>query len=121
MELDRRSKHAEAALARRHAVSATGQRSAATATLQERLGNQATQRFAAGLQRKPSVSAPDHPLERQADVVADRVMRMSGKDVVQRACKECEEEKKEPLRIQRAACGDSGAGLDVSGAVSATQ
>jgi hypothetical protein len=80
-------------------------------TLQERLGNHAAQRFVARLQRKPTVSAPDDPLERQADVVADRVMRMSEEDVVQRVCK-CEEEKKEQPHIQRVSSADSGAGLE---------
>src|SRR5580765_2043622 len=90
-------------------------------SLQERLGNHAAQRFAARLQRKPTVSAPGDPLERQADIVADRVMGMSGQDVVQRACKECEEEKETRPRIDRAAFADSGAGLDVDAAVDATQ
>ena len=87
-------------------VSAPVHRSAAVAALppvrglQGRLGNQATQRFAAGLQRKPTVSAPDHPLERQADQIADQVLRMPAQDVIQRACRECEEEQKAQL-VQR--------------------
>jgi hypothetical protein len=58
---------------RRRTVSDTVQASAAAPrrTLQERLGNHAAKRFAARLQRKPSVSAPHDPLERQADSVAE--------------------------------------------------
>jgi hypothetical protein len=121
MELERKAQTIE----RRRATRVTAQyrRVAPTSparTLKEFLGNHAAQLFVARLQRKPSVSADD-PLERQADVVADRVMRMSERDVVQRVCKECDEEKKEQPQIQRAASAKSGAGLDVSGAVSATQ
>jgi peptidoglycan hydrolase-like protein with peptidoglycan-binding domain len=122
MELDREAQTIE----RRRATRATPQHRRVAPTpparaLKESLGNQAAQLFVARLQRKPTVSAPDDPLERQADVVADRVMRMSQGDVVQRVCKECEEEKKEQPQIQRTVSADSGAGLDVSGAVSAAQ
>ena len=82
--------------------------------LQEVFGNHAAQQFIARLQRKPTVSAPDDPLERQADAVADQVMR---------ACKDCEEEKKEERpRIHRVASTMSTvADADVGAAVSATQ
>src|SRR5436190_1301828 len=82
MELDRKAQTIE----RRRATRATPQyRRVAppppARTLKESLGNHAVQRFIARLQRKPTVSAPDDPLERQADVVADRVMRTSTQDL----------------------------------------
>jgi hypothetical protein len=50
--------------------------------------NPAWQLFALGAQAKLSVSAPDDPSEREADHVADRVMRMP-EPTVQRKCATC--------------------------------
>ncbi|NEU10434.1 DUF4157 domain-containing protein [Flavihumibacter sp. R14] len=47
-----------------------------------------------GIQRKLSVGAEDDELEREADVSADRVMRMSEENYLQRKCEECEKEEK---------------------------
>ena len=45
-------------------------------------------------QTKLSVGAPDDPLEREADAVADKVMRMPENSFVQRKCAHCEGEEK---------------------------
>ena len=54
------------------------------------------------IQPKLTVGSPDDPYEKEADAVADRVMRMPEPGFVQRKCAECEEEEKElqrkPLR-----------------------
>lgn len=123
MEIDRKAQ----TIVRRHATRAGPQYRRVAPTpparaLKESLGNHAAQLFVARLQRKPAVSAPDDPLERQADIIADQVMRMPEGDVVQRVCKGCEEEKKEQPRIQRAAAPESAdTGLDVNAGVSAAQ
>lgn len=44
-------------------------------------------------QPKLSVGSPDDPLEREADDIADRVMRMPESSFIQRKCTHCEEEK----------------------------
>lgn len=44
------------------------------------------------IQRKLSVGAIDDPLEREADAMADRVMRMPENGLIQRKCSGCEEE-----------------------------
>lgn len=46
------------------------------------------------LQRKLAIGAEDDPLEREADAMADKVMRMPEPNVVQRKCTHCEEEEK---------------------------
>jgi len=126
---------ATAAIRRKPVVSnAAPRRAAATVpaarTLQQRLGNHGTQILvhSVQLQRKPAVSAPDDPLERQADAVADRIMRMaepppigSTPSVIQRMCKECKEEEEGERRIHRTPSTDSGGGLDVSTAVRAAE
>ncbi|MDB5014960.1 MAG: hypothetical protein JWQ25_3162 [Daejeonella sp.] len=63
------------------------------------------------VQTKLSVGAPDDPLEREADSVADKVMRMPEQNFAQRKCAECEDEKKiqkkpeeekdEPIQLKR--------------------
>lgn len=52
-----------------------------------------------GLKRLPvqcklSVGSPDDPLEKEADTMADRVMRMPEHSFIQRKCAACEEEEK---------------------------
>lgn len=47
-----------------------------------------------GLQRKLTVGAVNDPMEEEADAMADRVMRMPDKPLLQRKCAECEEEEK---------------------------
>jgi Domain of unknown function (DUF4157) len=56
------------------------------------------------IQRKPTISSPGDPFEREADDVADRVMRTvestpigSAPAAIQRKCAECEEEEKAGL------------------------
>lgn len=46
------------------------------------------------IQRKLTVGAPEDPYEREADAVADSVMRMPEQNFVQRKCNHCEEEEK---------------------------
>src|ERR1043166_1225288 len=128
MTTDCRCRQVKPETERRRSVSAIpGRSAAATArspgrTLQEYLGNGGAQRFVGrDIQRAPTVSTPGDPLERQGDIVADQIMHMSAQDVVHRVCKECEDEKEEPIRIHRATSAGSGAGLDVSGAVNAAQ
>ncbi|MEA2887490.1 MAG: hypothetical protein QOD11_1850 [Bradyrhizobium sp.] len=61
------------------------------------------------IQRKPTVSSPGEPLEREADEIADRVMRKvetgtigRAQAGIQRKCAACEqEEKKAPLAASR--------------------
>jgi hypothetical protein len=75
-------------------------------------------RLALGIQPKLKVSAPDDPYEREADLVADRIMRMP-EPAVQRmcaacsaggaTCPSCEEEER---RVQRKPEEASGAGSD---------
>lgn len=140
MTLDRKLQTATAAAGRRREAAPAMQRQPAPAApspgraLQQRVGNQGTQALARSgplaqaMQRKPTVSAPDDPLERQADVVAERIMRMpadppieSAQGVIQRMCKECNDEEEEKGRIHRTKSADSGDGLDLSTAVQATQ
>ena len=45
----------------------------------------------AGIQAKLTVGAPDDPYEKEADEVADKVMRMPEQSFVQRRCATCEE------------------------------
>src|SRR4029453_3917479 len=75
---------------------------------------------ALGIQPKLEVSSPDDEYEREADSVADKVMRMPAGGAApmrisrvaaraQRMCAECEEEEKGPL--QRKAQGSASPGL----------
>ena len=46
------------------------------------------------LQPKLTVGAPDDPYEKEADAVADKVMRMTEPNYIQRKCVHCEKEEK---------------------------
>jgi LysM repeat protein len=46
------------------------------------------------IQRKLSIGSADDPLEQEADVIADTIMRMPQSPFVQRKCAQCEEEEK---------------------------
>lgn len=46
------------------------------------------------VQPKLSVGAPNDPYEKEADSMADKVMRMPGENFVQRKCADCEKEEK---------------------------
>jgi hypothetical protein len=80
---------------------------------------------APAIQRKPTISSPGDPFEREADDVADRIIRMaeppSGNPVpptIQRKCAECEDEEK---TIQTKPSAHIGAALDAGAAVRATE
>lgn len=66
----------------------------ATNVAKQRLGqNDGTKlstSLALPIQTKLTVGAPDDPLEREADFVADKVMQMPANNVVQRKCETCE-------------------------------
>jgi len=71
--------------------------------------NRTWARLALGIQPKLAVSAPDDPYEREADAVADQVMRMADPGsvgaapiAVQRKCSACEEEQKNTIQTKRA-------------------
>src|SRR5207245_1240497 len=77
-------------------------------SVRDALGNRG---FACFLQAKLTVGHPDDPLEREADDVAEQVMRMPDESVstqgmsppaVQRKCAECEQEAEEPSRAMGA-------------------
>ncbi|MBL4674760.1 MAG: DUF4157 domain-containing protein [Mucilaginibacter sp.] len=56
------------------------------------------------VQAKLTIGAPDDPLERQADDVADRVMRATAENFAQCKCSECEKEdklQKKPAKEQK--------------------
>jgi len=57
------------------------------------------------IQPKLTVGAPNDPYEKEADAVADKVMRMPGQNFVQRKCAECEKEEEE--KLHRKALSDS--------------
>lgn len=81
------------------------------------------------LQRKPAISSPGGPDEREADAVADAVLAManpmlagSAAAPVQRKCTECEEEEqdeKKPIQTKSVPPPSRGIALDVGAAVSA--
>lgn len=77
-------------------------------------------------QRKPAINSPGDPYEREADEVADKVMRTaepapigSAPAALQRKCATCEDEEKNSIQTQRTPSGDSSAGLDAGTAVHA--
>src|SRR5215208_964157 len=79
------------------------------------------------IQHKPTVNSPGDPFEREADDVADKVMRIaepvcidSTPPAIQRKCTECEDEEKKPLQTKRAPSANTEAGLDAGAAVRAT-
>src|ERR1700743_145882 len=51
------------------------------------------------IQPKLAVGAPDDPFEREADAMADTVMRMPEKNFVHLKCAECEKEEKLQRRL----------------------
>lgn len=71
-----------------------------------------TEKSSSGLhiQAKLTVGSPDDPLEREADSVAEKVMRMPERNFVQRKCAECEKEEK----IQRKAVAQANSGTQVN-------
>ena len=73
------------------------QAAARTMSRKDGIGNHARLR---ALQAKLRVGAVDDPLEREADTIADSVMRMSDTSVLHRKCAACEQE---DAAVQRAA------------------
>jgi hypothetical protein len=78
--------------------------------------------------RKPAVSSPGDPYERDADDAADKVMRMvdpapigAAPAVVQRRCATCEGEEESVIQRERAPSLQPGAELDVEAAVRAAR
>jgi hypothetical protein len=78
------------------------------------------------IQRKASVSAPDDPLEHEADAVADRVMRMAepapigtAAPSIQRKCAACEEDDKQQIQTKRTTSASGAATFDVGSAAQA--
>lgn len=76
------------------------------------------------IQRKATVSSPGDPFEREADEVADEVMRMaepadigSAPAAIQRKCAACEDEENNTLQAKRALSAYPGAELDTGAAV----
>ncbi|NTW69465.1 MAG: DUF4157 domain-containing protein [Chlorobiaceae bacterium] len=83
------------------------------------------------LQRKLEIGAVNDPLELEADVVAEKVMRMSEKPFVQRKCSRCEEDDKivqrRPLVSQitpyiqrRSSDGSASLGTSISNRIEST-
>lgn len=79
-------------------------------------------------QRKPAVSSPGDPFEREADEAAEKVMRMAepapigpGPAGIQRKCAECEDEEKKRLQTKPSAAVQTGAALDTATAVRAAE
>jgi hypothetical protein len=80
------------------------------------------------IQRKPTVSSPGDLFEREADDVAEKVMRMAepvptglAPAAVQRKCAECEDEEKKPIQTRPAPSAHTGAALDADAAVRAAE
>ena len=80
------------------------------------------------IQRQPTVSSPGDPFEREADDIADRVMRMpelgsidSTPPAMQSTCAECEDEERQPIQTKRSLAANSEVGLDAGAAVRATE
>lgn len=72
------------------------------------------------IQRKPTVSSPGDPFEREADDVADKVMRMA-EPAIQRKCAECEDDERKPIQTARTPSANTEAALDAGAAVRATE
>jgi hypothetical protein len=72
-------------------------------TVERSQANPLWHQLATRVQTKLTVGAPDDPYEREADAMADRVMRMPDTPVVQRKCADCEEEDKQLQRKPLAA------------------
>ncbi|HEV8321234.1 MAG TPA: DUF4157 domain-containing protein, partial [Myxococcota bacterium] len=82
----------------------------------------------ARIQRKPTVSSPGDAFEREADDLAEKVMRVtvpaaigSAPPAVQRKCAQCEEEDERAIQTKRAPSSRAGASLDTGAAVRATE
>jgi len=75
------------------------------------------------VQASLTVGAPGDKYEREADQVADAVMRMPepGAPVLQRACAACEEEELQPSRLGSAPAGGIVVGGDVAGEVASAR
>ncbi|WP_438033289.1 eCIS core domain-containing protein [Sorangium sp. So ce204] len=80
------------------------------------------------VQRKPTISAPGDASEREADEVAERVMRMAdpapigaAPAAVQRKCAACEDEEDAAIQTKRAPAANAGAALDGEAAVRAAR
>lgn len=98
----------------------------------------ATNRFdlagvASRIQRKPDISAPGDAFEREADVVADRVMRMAepasarslqgspGPVSIQRKCSACDDEDRRTLHTKRSDTASVGNAVDTATAARVAQ
>ncbi len=77
--------------------------------------------LALGLQRKPTIGAPGDPYEREADSVADRVLRMAAPTppAIQRKCAACASAPEDRLQTKGEPCAQSGADLDTGTAMQA--
>jgi len=80
------------------------------------------------IQRKPTISSPGDAYEREADEVADKVMRLaepgpiaSGPAAIQPKCLECEDEEKKPIQTKREALANAETALDAGAAVRAAE
>jgi pyrrolidone-carboxylate peptidase len=82
------------------------------------------------LQFKLSVGTPDDPFEKEADTMADSVMRMPAESIVQRKCTQCEEEEKARMKplassitpfIQTKSNGEGSASDAVSSQISSSR
>ena len=79
-----------------------------------------------GIQRKPTVSSPADRFEREADKIAETVMRMAvpapvgwRPPAIQSTCTVCEDEEKKTFRAKQASSASGEAGLDTASAVRA--
>lgn len=114
-----------------HVTSADGEPAPGAAGLIGRAGSRVSFRshpHPSPVQRKTTVSSPGDPEEREADEVADTVMRSaelppagSAPASIQRTCAGCEDEDKQTLQTKRAGSAHAGAVLDTGAVVSAVQ
>jgi hypothetical protein len=88
--------------------------------------NPAWARLALGIQRKLSVSTPDDPYEREADDVADKVMRRTvpqsagpAPPTLARKCEACDQEDKDTIQTSRTRAAGPASELDVQAAADA--
>ena len=81
------------------------------------------------IQAKLEIGSPDDPLEREADQMADKVMRMPESNLIQRKCTDCDEKEKinrKPLSseitpfIQRKSSSNSVANSAVTNQINAS-
>jgi hypothetical protein len=80
---------------------------------------------APSIQRKPTVSSPGDPFEREADDVADKIAEPASIDstlpAIRRTCAECGDEERKPVQTKRAPSANTEAALDSGTAVRATE